>query len=403
MRVLSFFLQMIYKLTKYIVLIAFFVFLSGGQLYSQESKIKFNSSITRALRYAFKADKFIFAYIHTDWSVPCRQMEESTFNDSFLIKELNNDFINLSVNFRRNSKFAKEYEVHVFPTFMIIDKLGNAIIRDVGFKTPSEIVRHLNKVRNPNRYLRQNLDSLVLTLHRNNIMETIDSISYYKDLYTAKNLIKKYLDASKDWSDSIHMLLIKDNFTLDKKYLRYLSRNYMKFESLFNDTLSIKENIAFHVYINSLKTNIKGRPVFNFKPVKRWFKRHKIPDVEKMEAFVKIKYLLWGRGPSIKYSVNLLHNYPETTDENVLFASVIRLLISTTRRTLDYDGMIKSLRSTLGEDASYWRYDVLSLLYYKTGEDRKASEAISKAKARAELIGADYTPTLPLIKESIER
>ena len=394
---------MIFKSAKFIVINSLILLMSTGFLVSQDIKIDFHSSITKSLRYAFKSDKFIFAYIHTSWSIPCRQMEETTFKDSFLIRELNNDFINLSVNFRRNSAFSKEYEVHVFPTFMIIDKLGNAIIRDVGFKTPGEIIRHLNKVRSPNRYLRQNLDSLVLTLNRNNIMATIDSINYYKDLYTSKNLIKKYLDASNDWSDSINMVLIEANFALDKKYLKYLSRNYMKFESMFNDTLSIKENIAFYVYINSLKRNFKGRPVFNFKPVRRWFRRHKIPDVDKMEAFVKIKYLLWGRGPSIKYSVNLIQNYPETTDENVLFASVIRLLISTTRRTLDYDGMIESLKSTLGEDASYWRYDVLSLLYYKTGEDRKASEAISKAKLKAKLIGEDYIPTLPLIKESIER
>jgi hypothetical protein len=199
------------------------------------------------------------------------------------------------------------------------------------------------------------------------------------------------------------MLLIKENFNLDKKYLKYLSRNYSKFEAMFHDTLSIKENIAFNVYINTLKSNLKGRPTFNFKPVRRWFRRHKIPDADKMEDFVKIKYLLWGRGPSVKYSVNLIKNYPETTDENVLFASVIRLLISNSRRSLDYNELIKSLRSTLSDDASYWRYDVLSLLYYKTGEDIKAEDAISKAKARADLNGEDYSPTLPLIKDSIER
>ena len=390
---------------RYIFIFILLISLSGFNHLArcQSSEINFNNSLTKSLRFALKEDKYIFTYIYTDWSVPCRQMEETTFTDSLLIRELNQDFINLAVNINRNSKFSKEFEVHVFPTIMIIDRFGDAIIRDVGLKTPEEIIRHLNKVRSPNRYLKQNLDSLVRTLDQTTILAAVDSVSYYKDSYSAKNLIKKYLDNNRDWSDSVSMYLIKDNFTLDKKYLKYLSRNYRKFELMFSDTLSIKENIAFHVFINSLKQNIRGRPVFNYKPVRRWFKRHKIPHADKMEAFVKIKYLLWGRGPSVRYSVNLIKNYPETTDENVLFASVIRLLISNTRRRLDFDDLISSLRKTLGNDASYWRYDVLSLLYYKTGDDTKASEAIEKAKARAELSGEEYYPTLPLIKDSIER
>jgi len=125
-------------------------------------------------------------------------------------------------------------------------------------------------------------------------------------------------------------------------------------------------------------------------------------DADKLEGFVKIKYLLWGRGPSIKYSVNLLKDYPETTDENVLYASAIRLLISNSRRRIDFDELISSVKSSIKEDGTFWRYDLLSLLYYKIGNSAKSQKAIATAKNIADVTNKMYDPTLPYIIEAIE-
>ncbi len=385
-------------------LIIFTVLLSCfcARYYAQDSEINFSHSLTKSMRYALKTDKFIFTYVYADWSIPCQQIESTSFRDSSIVKELNDNYINLSINSARSRTFSEEFEVHVFPTIMILDKYENSFLRFVGYKTVKELNTILNKTKSPSRYLRQNLDSLVLTLDERNVLSVIDSIEFYKDSYSAKNLVKKYLDRRKDWSDSVSMYLINDNFSLDKKYLKYISKHHKAFSESF-DSLSIRENIAFHIFINSLKKDTRGRPVFNFKPVKRWFRKYKMNGVEKMEDFVRIKYLLWGRGPSIRYSVNLIRNYPETSDENVLFASVIRLLISNSRRRLDFDELIYSIESTLDDDSSFWRYDALSLLYYKMGNDAMADEAIKNAINRAESLGENYDPTLPLIKDKIER
>ena len=124
-----------------------------------------------------------------------------------------------------------------------------------------------------------------------------------------------------------------------------------------------------------------------------------------MEDFIKIKYCLWGRGPSVNNSVNLLKNYPETSNDNVLYSSVIRLLINSKRRRrpMDFEELAESLESSIQEGTSYWRYDLLSLLYYKNGDDTKSAEAISTAKEIASIIGQEYEPTLDFIKDKIER
>ncbi|NNE25373.1 MAG: thioredoxin family protein [Saprospiraceae bacterium] len=370
--------------------------------YAQKSPIKFTYSESRALRAAERDNKFVFTFIYADWSMPCQKMFNETFQDSSVINDLNTNFINLAVNHRRSKKFLDTYEVRVFPTIIIFDKEGNVYLRFVGFKDSKEVLSMLDKTRFQNRYLKQDLDSLAKVLHPRTVLPAIDSIRHYRDDYSAKNLIKWYLDSRKDWADSVSLLLIKDNFALSRKYLKYMSKNHDLFYQYF-DPMSIKENIAFHIYINSLKKNIKGRPKFNYKPVRRWFRKYKLDDVDKMEDFVRIKHLLWGRGPSVRYSVNLIQNYPETTDENVLFASVIRLLIYSNSDRFDYDELIYSLRTTLDEDVSFWRYDALSLLYYKSGQDSKAQESIQKAKARAKELGEEYVPTLDLIKDKIDR
>jgi hypothetical protein len=214
-----------------------------------------------------------------------------------------------------------------------------------------------------------------------------------------------YLDTKqKEWDEPQHMFLLQKYVTLDKRYMKFVSRNNKVFFLLY-DSLRIKENIAFEVFLNSLKSDARGRPVFNFKPLKKWFKKYRISDLEKMEDFIKIKYCLWGRGPSVNNSINLLQNYPETSNDNVLYSSVIRLLIKDSRRRsrTDYDALAESLESSIQEGTSYWRYDLLSLLYYKNGDDAKSKNAISTAKEIASIIGQEYEPTLDFIKDKINR
>jgi len=391
---------------RYLLLITTFLLLccgsAIGQKVSNTAAFKHNS-VGKALRAAKHGKKFIFAFVYTEWSIPSKRMMDSTFNDAKIIKELSADYETLEVNAARKKRFVEDYNIHIFPTYLVMDWTGQVLIRSKDYKTPDELLLTIAKTRSNSRFLRENLDSLAHSSTQQTILNNIDSIAYYKGGYEAKNLAKKYLDRSDvDWRDPQSMVLIKDYFTLHKKYLRFISKYHFKFFERF-DSLTIKENIAFHVFLNSLDTDKRGRAQFNYKPVRKWFRKHRISGADKLENFVKIKYLLWGRGPSVSYSIKLLKNYPETTDENVLFASVIRLLISKSRRSIDYDELIHSLRSSIKEDGSYWRYDLLSLLHYKNGEDNKSNEYINLAKEIAQINGDEYEPTLNFIKDIIER
>ena len=360
-----------------------------------------HTTVGKAYRASKLGGKLVFAFVYTDWSVPSLKMMDTTFQDQKVVKELLADYEPVGINAVRKKSFVEEYKVHIFPTYLIMDHNGDVVLRAKGHKTPEELLATLAKTRSNSRYLKETLTNISNQATRENILELIDSVRYYKDDFEARNLAKKYLDKkSTDWRDPVSMYLIKENFGLDKDYLKFLSKYHFKFFERF-DSLEIKENIAFHVFLNSMKTNSRGRPEFNFKPVKKWFRKHRISGVEKLENFVKIKYLLWGRGPSIRYSVNLLKHYPETSNDNVMYASVIRLILSNSRRNIDYNDLIYSVKNSIKEDGTFWRYDLLSLLYYKIGNEIKADQAIEAATQIAEVLGEEYEPTLPLIADVI--
>jgi len=362
-----------------------------------------HTTVGKATRAAKYSEKQVFAYIYTEWSVPSMRMLDSTFVQQSVINALELDYECVAIDAKRKKRFAEEYDIHIFPTLLIMDWTGKVLIRDKGFKTGEELLRIIAKTRSNSRYLKQSIDTILATTNSSNILATIDSVRYYRDEYASKNLAKRYLDRKgTDWRHPASMALITEYFTLDKKYLKFISKYHFKFFEQF-DSLSIKENIAFHVFINSLKTDRRGRAKFEYKPVRKWFRRHRIRDADKLENFVKIKYLLWGRGPSIKYSVNLLRDYPESTDDNVLYASTIRLLISNSRRRIDFDELIRSVKGSIKEDGTFWRYDLLSLLYYKIGNTQKSQQAIQTAKNIAEVTDQMYDPTLPYIIDAIER
>ena len=363
--------------------------------------LQFTKSYSKALKQAQKEDKLIFCFVYTSWSMPSQRMEETTLKDSLVVQELNAEYVTLYINASRNKDFAKDFEIHVFPSMLVIDKWGNAILRDSGYKSSTQLITIIYKTRSKSRYLRQSIDSLMMDVNFENILATVDSIILYRDEYTAKNIAKRYLDANrKNWGNEVCMQLLSDYFSLDKKYLRYVSKNHQAFFIKF-DSIELKENIAFHVFINSLKKDKRGRLKFDYKPLRRWFKRFKFKDIEKIENFVRIKYLLWGRGPSVRSSIKLIENYPETSSESVLYSSVIRILLTENyRRSIDYDELIESIEDTL-EEGSYWRYDVLALLYYKIGNQSKVEECIATAKEIADILGEDYTPILDYLKDHI--
>jgi len=184
-----------------------------------------HTTISKAMRASKHGDKLVFAYVYTEWSIPSVRMLDTTFVDSRVVHELVSDYENVAIDASRKKKFVTEYDIHIFPTMLVMDWTGKVILRSKGYKNNEEFLKTIAKTRSNSRFLRQSIDSLLLTTNASNVLQVLDSIKYYRDDYAAKNLAKKYLDRKKtDWRHPNNMYLIKEYFTLDKKYLKFISK-----------------------------------------------------------------------------------------------------------------------------------------------------------------------------------
>lgn len=177
-------------------LLSFFI---SSEVSAQELPPVFNhSTISKALRASKHGSKLVFAYIYTEWSIPSIRMFDTTFVDNKVVHELTSDYENVAIDANRKKKFITEYDIHIFPTMLVMDWTGKVVLRAKGYKNSEDFLKTIAKTRSDSRFLRQSIDSLLITTNATNILQVLDSIKFYRDDHAAKNLAKKYLDRKKN-------------------------------------------------------------------------------------------------------------------------------------------------------------------------------------------------------------
>ena len=90
--------------------------------------------------------KPIFVDVYTDWCQHCKWMDKHVFNQVEVGELMNREFINVKVNAEKRwgVRFAKQYLVQAYPTFLFLDPKGEILLISTGSK-PAE--RFLNEAR----------------------------------------------------------------------------------------------------------------------------------------------------------------------------------------------------------------------------------------------------------------
>lgn len=90
---------------------------------------------TQALKQAAAQNKYIFVDAYATWCGPCKMLKAKTFTDAKVAAFYNKNFINVSIDMEKGMgpQLAKEWQMEAYPTLIIFNSKGKAVLGTVGF------------------------------------------------------------------------------------------------------------------------------------------------------------------------------------------------------------------------------------------------------------------------------
>jgi len=116
-------------------------------------ELRWDKYDAKALAAASAANKPVVIDFYADWCLPCKELDEKTFNDSAVASELNR-FVRVKAdltapNDATTKQLTKQYAILGVPTLVFLDARGHEIsgLRMTGFEPSEKFLARLKQVR----------------------------------------------------------------------------------------------------------------------------------------------------------------------------------------------------------------------------------------------------------------
>lgn len=102
-------------------------------------------SFTEVLAKAKREKRMVFMDCYTSWCGPCKIMEQEVFSREEVGQFMNTRFVNVKLDMEKGEgrELAKEYQVKVYPTFLILNEDGEVIHKMVGGMKAEEFLQNV--------------------------------------------------------------------------------------------------------------------------------------------------------------------------------------------------------------------------------------------------------------------
>ena len=201
---------------------------------SSQNGIQFTSGTwAEVLEEAKTQKRLIFVDAYTTWCGPCKMMDRNTYTDAGVGLYFNENFINVKLDMERGEglQFARTYEVNAYPTVLFINHEGMEIHREMGYRSPLELMRAGQIASDPQK------NGALLELEFEEGDQSPERIREYA--YLLKNSQKDYREAASKYFESVKEKdldepevweAIKEfTFDMDSREFRYLVQKKKRF------------------------------------------------------------------------------------------------------------------------------------------------------------------------------
>jgi len=106
-------------------------------------------SLAEAKALAKKKKKIIFIDAYASWCGPCKMLDKNTFPDASVGTYFNDKFINLKIDCEKHpdgAEIMRTYSITAYPTLLWIDADGKLIKKELGYKTPEQLLRAVQDI-----------------------------------------------------------------------------------------------------------------------------------------------------------------------------------------------------------------------------------------------------------------
>ncbi len=359
---------------------------------SYGAKINFITSLSKAKKLAKEENKIIFVDVMADWCLPCKMMINDIEKDEKVVAYFNENFINLKINEKYNRLFIQTYGVISYPTILFLDHEGNIIENFMGYRGIDYLYQNVQRIGNHNNMIQNLTNDTIITMFDEKVfIQKLSPIIEKMNPRNVRVMMNWFIDKGAPYTKPI--LINFPTFI-----------NPEVFTKLYKDLNGSKDLILTEALI--ICHLLPYEPFQNNDEI-----RNGSMEVAKITGLHHTKILSYALayrefnishhlGLSIEQAKlvnakNLLNNYPETSDTELLSLAFTEIVKTTVKEDFDY---YKTLQKTFVDittsSQEYTHYDILSVLQYANGHHDQYSLSIAKANELARSKGIKFSPLL---------
>ncbi|WP_343563265.1 thioredoxin fold domain-containing protein [Sphingobacterium sp.] len=301
------------------------LFLVPTLLFAQGEGVKFEHGLNwnQIKEKAAKENKFIFVDCFTTWCGPCKYMTSTIFPQAKVGDFFNAKFINAKIQMDKTKadneevkswyseadRFAKEYKVVAYPTFLIFDSKGNLVHRIVGGGDADGFIAKAQKALDPNTQYETLLAKFNADPQNPTIAKAMAAAA--KDAYDketqakAEGIVLSTLSTDQIFTKDNVELLLSSASIKDSKAFNLIKDNPAKFDAI-SEKVKANDFLAKLLIGEAVNTKIQAKETVDFAALeKELAQKYPTVNTEKASLEMQPRYFSYTKNyPGLRDSFN---------------------------------------------------------------------------------------------------